>query len=412
MGTNRIKISLFINYFVFAMLLNSVGVVILQGQRFFNISKSSASVLEGFKDLPIAICSFLLASFVPKIGIKRAMLISLGIVTAICAIIPFADAFWWFKLLFLSIGVSFALIKVSSFTILGLITKNSHEHSSLMGFLEGFFMTGVLIGNILFSYFIDDHDVTSNHWLNLYWVLSALSLLAFILLLFSKLNEKEAHKSENSLSDDIKDSLKLFKHQLIFIFLACVSLYVLVEQSFQTWTPTFYNKILDVPASMSAQAGAVLAGTFAFGRVVSGFVLKKISWIWLVSFCIVGCAICIIITLPLSQNLMSNTKISWLNAPLVVYVFPVLGIFLSPIYPTINSLILSSTPKHLHSAMSGLIVVFSALGGTAGSFVTGNVFEKFSGQTAFYLSLIPLSLLFVLCIWMNVINKTNRSNNV
>ena len=53
-----IKIALFLNYFVFAFLLNSVGTVILQVQRSMEISKASASILEGFKDIPIAIASF------------------------------------------------------------------------------------------------------------------------------------------------------------------------------------------------------------------------------------------------------------------------------------------------------------------------------------------------------------------
>jgi fucose permease len=86
---------------------------------------------------------------------------------------------------------------------------------------------------------------------------------------------------------------------------------------------------------------------------------------------------------------------TWLNAPLVVYLFPLMGGLLAPIYPSINSVILASIPKYLHSAMSGLIVVFSAIGGTIGSIITGFVFQEFSGQQAFYLSLIPLSLLIV-----------------
>jgi hypothetical protein len=45
--------------------------------------------------------------------------------------------------------------------------------------------------------------------------------------------------------------------------------------------------------------------------------------------------------------------------------------------------------------MTGLIVVFSALGGTTGSIVTGYTFANFNGQTAFYLSLLPLSLLLL-----------------
>ena len=46
-----VKISLFVNYFVFAILLNSVGTVILQVQNTYGVSELAASVLEAFKDL-------------------------------------------------------------------------------------------------------------------------------------------------------------------------------------------------------------------------------------------------------------------------------------------------------------------------------------------------------------------------
>ena len=92
-----IKISLFINYFVFAILLNSVGTVILQVQNTYGVSESSASVLEAFKDLPIAITSFLIASFMARIGYKRAMLIALGFIAAVCLTMPQLPAFWMIK---------------------------------------------------------------------------------------------------------------------------------------------------------------------------------------------------------------------------------------------------------------------------------------------------------------------------
>jgi len=45
--------------------------------------------------------------------------------------------------------------------------------------------------------------------------------------------------------------------------------------------------------------------------------------------------------------------------------------------------------------MTGLIVVFSALGGTLGSYVTARVFASFDGIDAFYFSLVPMSLLLL-----------------
>jgi fucose permease len=107
------------------------------------------------------------------------------------------------------------------------------------------------------------------------------------------------------------------------------------------------------------------------------------------------------LVLPLTHNIHIDANTNWLNAPLVVYLFPLMGGLLAPIYPSINSVILASIPKYLHSAMSGLIVVFSAIGGTIGSIITGFVFQEFSGQQAFYLSLIPLSLLITSAVFMN-----------
>jgi fucose permease len=206
----QIKLSIFINYFIFAILLNSVGAVILQVQRNFDVSKSAASILEGFKDIPIAICSFLLASFLPKIGYKKAMLIALALVSIMSFSIPFADDFWHFKLLFFIVGISFALIKVSVFSTIGLITKDIKEHSSFMGLLEGTFMIGVLLGNVLFSLFIDNNNPKSSAWLNVYWILGGLSVVAFVLLMIAELDESAAKIEGSSLSKDFGEMLRIF----------------------------------------------------------------------------------------------------------------------------------------------------------------------------------------------------------
>jgi fucose permease len=407
----QIKLSIFINYFIFAILLNSVGAVILQVQRNFDVSKSAASILEGFKDIPIAICSFLLASFLPKIGYKRAMLVALALVSVMSFSIPFADNFWHFKLLFFMVGISFALIKVSVFSAIGLITKDIKEHSSFMGLLEGTFMIGVLLGNVLFSLFIDNDNPKSSTWLNVYWILGGLSVVAFFLLMIAELDESAAKVEGSSLSKDFGEMLRLIILPLVIVFIICVFLFVLIEQSFQTWTPTFYKDILKVPASMSIQAGAILAGAFAIGRFASGVILRRFHWIWVVSVCIIICAMLVILTLPLTQGIVASENTNWGNAPLGAYLFPIMGIFLAPIYPTINSVILSSLPKYLHSSMSGLIVVFSALGGTTGSIITGHVFEAFTGQTAFYLSLIPMTILMICLVFLNKLSKKNQVVN-
>lgn len=94
MSTWKIKVALFLNYFVFAILLNSVGTVILQVQNTYGISESNASVLEAFKDLSIATVSFLVSSFIVRIGYRNAMLIALGFITLVALVMPSLTGFW------------------------------------------------------------------------------------------------------------------------------------------------------------------------------------------------------------------------------------------------------------------------------------------------------------------------------
>ncbi|MEI8075567.1 MAG: MFS transporter, partial [Bacteroidota bacterium] len=104
----KIKTSLFLNYFVFAILLNSVGTVILQVQSNYGITESGASILEAFKDLSIAIVSFFIASYINRIGYKKSMLIALAFVGLVALLMPVFPSFIMTKLLFAATGASFA----------------------------------------------------------------------------------------------------------------------------------------------------------------------------------------------------------------------------------------------------------------------------------------------------------------
>ena len=245
--------------------------------------------------------------------------------------------------------------------------------------------------------------------MQIYWIIAGLSFLAFLLLLFSKLDEKEAKIENTSLEKDFKEMIVMIAKPLIIVFILSIFFYVMIEQSFSTWMPTFYKEILRAPTSLAIQAGSILAGATFLGRLLSGFVLLRIKWIHFLSFCLLAIAAIVLLVMPLTKNILieNNATMTWLNAPFVLYLLPIMGLFLAPIYPTLNSTILSSLPKHMHSSMSGLIVVFSALGGTTGSIITGHIFESFDGTTAFYFSLIPIALIFIL-IW--TLYKMNKKN--
>ncbi len=394
----RIKLSLFLNYFVFAILLNSVGTVILQVQLNFDVSKGSASVLEAFKDLSIAIASFLIASYVNKIGYKKTMLIALGLIAVMCLIIPSVNSFLMTKLLFAAAGVGFALIKVSVFATIGLVTKTKNEHLSLMNFLESFFMVGILTGSFLFASLVDNNNPKSTTWFNAYYILGGLAVLAFFLLLTTKLDESSIQEAEQSKSaaDDFIEMFKLILLLLVLVFIFSAFFYVLIEQSIMSWLPTFNKDVLHLSTSLSIQMASILSASIALGRFLAGLVLRKMDWLIVLVVCLLAAATLVVVAVPLTKNITGISVNSLADVPLVAFIFPLIGLFLAPIYPAINSVILSNLPAHRHASMSGLIVVFSALGGTTGSIITGNIFGAYGGQTAFYFSLVPICILIVL----------------
>ena len=403
----RIKLSLYINYFVFAILLNSVGIVILKSQNVYGVDELAASTLELFKDLPIAIVSFIMASFLPRIGYRRSMLIALALVTVACISMFFGNSFWSAKLLFACVGAAFALIKVSVYSVIGLLTGNESEHNSLMSSIEGVFMFGIALAYFLFPAF--NSEGNENAWLNVYWLLAALSILSFLFLYFSKFDEGNEIPGSD-LADDFKQMFMLLIKIMVLVFVLSAFLFVMVEQGIMTWLPTFNDKILNLPENIAIMMASILAVSLGLGRLLAGQLAKKFHWIWILSICIIIAMLLVVVVLPKaigSEELVIN---SIGDIPMIGFIFPLVGLFIAPIYPLLNSVILSALPKKMHSPMSGLIIIFSAIGGTLGSRLIGYLFKNVGGDKAFYYLLIPMAMMLVCFFILNSLTRKAARN--
>jgi len=396
-----------VSYFVFAILLNSVGTVILQSINSFDVSKPEASTLEGFKDLSIAFVSFFIASIIPRIGYKVTLMIGLSLVTVACLLTPMVGSFWVIKLLFACIGVSFALVKVSVYSIIGQLSSSVKAHSSLLNTIEGIFMLGSLSGYWLFSFYVDPNMTTSTDWLAVYYPLAGMIALTLVLVAFSSIEKAEINSTNESMISSFIHMIKMSFQPLVLVFVVSIFLYVLIEQGIGTWLPTFNNEVLGLPSNVSVQITSIFAAALAIGRLLAGQVLRVIHWYPLLNICLTAMGLIIIVLLPLTELTSTNTVNSIFDAPAVAYLLPLIGLMMAPIYPVLNSVMLSSLARSKHAAMTGLIVVFSALGGTTGSIITGYSFQAFGGQSAFYLSLIPMGLILIsLYFFKNATQKT------
>ncbi len=388
----RIKLSLYLNYFVFAILLNSVGILIQKSINTYHVDEVMASSLEAFKDLSIAFVSFLVGSFLPRLGYKKGMLIALALVFVGCLGMYFGNSFTSVRILFACVGISFAIIKVSVYSLIGIITNNDKEHKSLLSSIESFFMIGIAAGFIMFPLFYS--DVNPDAWLLIYLVLALLVAVSFFILLFSDFTVKYEIPG-TSVTGDFVQMIKLLKRPLVIVFALAAFMYVMTEQGIMSWLPTFNEKVLHLQEKASVFMAVILMLSIALGRYLTSFLVKKISWIVLLAVCLVGAAAMVIFILPQTQNLKPGVINSLKDVPIIAYVFPLIGFFLAPIYPLINSFVLSATEKIFHSPMASLLVFFSAIGGTLGSRLVGYLFKHIGGQKAFYFSLVPMTVLLI-----------------
>ncbi|WP_262408430.1 MFS transporter [Sphingomonas sp. JC676] len=386
--------ALIISYALLGLLMNSVGTVILQSIAHYGVSKPQAATLEACKDLSVVVASFLFATTLPRFGFRRAQILVMIAIALGALAISFANSFWTMQLFFVLVGLCFGIAKVATYASIGLIRPDRVQHASLTSLIEGVFMVGILAGIWLFGWFIG-RDTTGHDWLGVYRVIAVLAAAAALLWWFTDLDESGTRAAKGAPATGYRDALALLVLPSTIAFLAAIFLYVLIEQGVGTWLPTFNNQVLHLPSAMSVQASSIFVAALAVGRLSASGLVARLGWLRLLLGCLALVALLVLLTLPTTRGLTLRPDVGWFDAPIAAYIFPLIGVFMAPIYPIVSSVVLSALPRERHAAMVGLMVIFSALGGTIGSMITGLVFDRFSGQTAFYLVLVPLALIAV-----------------
>lgn len=384
--------ALIVSYALLGLLMNSVGTVILQSIAHYGVTKPRAATLEACKDLSVVVASFLFATALPRFGFRRAQILVMIAVALGALAISFANSFWAMQLFFVLVGLCFGIAKVATYASIGLVRPERGAHAGLTSLVEGMFMLGILGGIWLFGWFIG-RDASGQGWLGVYRVIALLAAAAALLWWLADLDESGARTAEGVPATGYRDALALLVLPSTIAFLAAIFLYVLVEQGVGTWLPTFNNQVLHLPGAMSVQASSIFVAALAVGRLSASGLVARLGWLRLLLCCLAAIAALVLLTLPTTRGLTPRPDIGWFDAPVAAYIFPLIGVFMAPVYPIVSSVVLSALPRERHAAMVGLMVIFSALGGTIGSLITGLVFDRFSGQTAFYLVLVPLVLI-------------------
>ena len=373
------------------MLLNCIGAIILHYSG-SEISYSGLGTLEFFKDIPIAIMSLITVNLINRTGTKNALMSALALVFISCSIIPFVDEFWFLRIWFVVIGISFAMAKISVFAIIRNNAEDEKALSKVMNVVEASFMIGLFLVNIGFGWILESQY--SEYWKFGFWLISALALINIIML--RNRDYIEISASENKFDLNFKE-IFTGKNCIFFIILFLI---VFIEQGFNSWLPTFNKHHLGVNSFYALQSSAFLALFSFIGRIVTSRLIEKYNWWTYIANSIMLSALIMVFCQSLVFYIDDN--ISYL-----IFIFPIIGLFLSPLYPLFNSKFLSSLEKEKINMYISLIVIFSSLGGSFGSLMMAYIFQFSLSEYFVSFSLLPLILIFFLSLIF--INRNNST---
>ncbi|PTT43533.1 MFS transporter, partial [Chryseobacterium sp. HMWF028] len=94
------------------------------------------------------------------------------------------------------------------------------------------------------------------------------------------------------------------------------------------------------------------------------------------------------------------------DSSMLLFLFPVIGLFLSPLYPVINSKMIAQVDKDKINLFTSLIVIFSSLGSSVSSIIMAVLFEK--QLLNYYPSYILSSVILLFVISLIYFTVTNR----
>lgn len=385
---------MFLNYCAYAIQLNSVGIAVLQAQRSFGASLIEASTLAFYKGFGILGGALIAGSFLKRIGYKRAMLIALGASAAVLVAVPLFVSFTAVKIVFMVTGLSYGLMKVALYSTIGLVAPGKKEHASLLSFVESFYKIGSLLTFVVFAAFTNNEDPRSTSWSYAYSLLAVFMLVAFGLLYSTSLDESSVKEDPNKpLYLPVLEMARLavtpVAITLGFLVFACI----VAEHGFINWLPTFNNKVMGLVPSLGIQLAGLYAVCAIIGRVSVGFVLRRVTWFPVLVACIAGAAVALIIGLLAARAVPLAAIADWREAPLAVFLLPLTGLFVGPIWPVMHSAALTSLPVNRHNTLASLSVVFSSTSGAIGTPLLGLVFHHYGGVAALAALLVPLAIM-------------------
>jgi fucose permease len=268
------------------------------------------------------------------------------------------------------------VFKIGALALIGDFARSTREHTSFMNTVEGFFAVGAIVGPAIVATLL----TAGISWKYLYVVAAGICVL--LVAAAAAARYPDTARSAGS-GASFAETLRKMRDAYALGFSALVMLYVAVEVAVYVWMPTY---LLDYAGSAPWLATYALTIFFvlrAVGRFVGAWVLERLSWSTVLAVFSAAILLCF------GGSLYGGPE-------LAVYLLPLSGLFMSIVYPTLNSKGISCFPRAEHGAVAGVILFFTAVAAALGPLAMGAVSDAMGDiKYGFVLATAFAALLFL-----------------
>lgn len=352
-----IKWLTYLMFMMFAMTTDAVGEIIRVVMKQFDLSMTSAGLLHYGPMTAIALGGITLGFMADRFGRKTTIIVGLSLFALNSLLFIVGNSFGFFLMLLMISGLAIGIFKTAALALIGDISTSTKEHTSTMNMVEGFFGVGAILGTFLVSYLLSAQVA----WKYLYVVAAVLSL---ILIGISLLVKYPASKRSQEEPVNLARTLKMLKDPYALGFSFAAFLYVAVESAIYVWMPTLLEKYEGNLLLVATYSLSIFFFLRAGGRFLGAFILSRFNWSGAMVLFSAAIFLCFLF------SILGGIGVA-------VILLPLSGLFMSVLYPTINSKGISCFPKSSHGAVAGVILFFTAAGAAFGPLTMGAASDAF-----------------------------------
>ena len=377
----------YLMFMMFAMTTDSVGVIISEVIRTLHLSNTAAGAFHYASMSAIAVAAIFLGFLADLLGRKWTIIFGLILFALNSYLFAVANSYVAFVTLLAVSGAAIGIFKTGALALIGDISASTQEHTSTMNTVEGFFGVGSIIGPLIVARLL----LEGVSWKWLYVIAGSLCVLLIVTASLVQYPHTARHSEEPI---NLRRTLRLLGNPYALAFSVACFLYVVVECAIYVWLPAYLKDHKPSSAFMAAYVISIFFILRAAGRFVGAWVTAHWNWttiLVLFSGAILAC--------------FAGAILGGANA--AVYLLALSGVFMSVIYPTLNSKGISCFPKAEHGAIAGVLLFFTCLGAAVGPLAMGVVSDLFGGlQAGFILATIVAALLFLGLLYNWLANPT------